>query len=64
MSILVGELDITEIPWEGLLRDYISLFKNNCVPFPNLHSMLEELRSNNLILGIITNGIRPFQMII
>jgi putative hydrolase of the HAD superfamily len=59
---LVGELDITEIPWEGLLQDYISQFKNNCVPFPNLLSMLEELRSNNLILGIITNGIGQFQM--
>jgi putative hydrolase of the HAD superfamily len=62
MSILVGELDITEIPWEGLLQDYISQFKNNCLPFPNLLSMLEELRSNNLILGIITNGIGQFQM--
>jgi putative hydrolase of the HAD superfamily len=59
---LVGEFEITGITWEGLLQDYISQFQKNCVPFPNLLSMLEELRSNNLILGMITNGIGQFQM--
>jgi putative hydrolase of the HAD superfamily len=58
---LVDELDITGITWGGLLQDYISQFKNSCVPFPNLLSMLEELRSNNLILGMITNGPGDFQ---
>jgi putative hydrolase of the HAD superfamily len=58
---LVDELDITGITWGGLLQDYISQFKNSCVPFPNLLSMLEELRSNNLILGMITNGHGDFQ---
>ncbi len=59
---LVDELDINGITWEGLLQDYISQFKNNCVPFPNLLSMLEELKSNNLILGMVTNGNGRFQM--
>ncbi|WP_088090467.1 HAD family hydrolase [Bacillus sp. OV166] len=59
---LVNEFEITEITWEELLQDYISQFKNNCIPFPNLVSMLEELRSNNLVLGMITNGKGQFQM--
>jgi len=40
---LVDEFKITEITWEELLEDYINEFKNNCIPFPNLVSMLEEL---------------------
>ena len=59
---LVDEFKITEITWEELLQDYINEFKNNCIPFPNLVSMLEELRSNNLVLGMITNGKGQFQM--
>lgn len=59
---LVGEFDITGITWEDLLQDYISQFKNSCVPFPNLISMLEKLRSNNLVLGMITNGKGQFQL--
>ncbi|CAM5214268.1 Phosphoglycolate phosphatase [Ureibacillus acetophenoni] len=59
---LVDEFKITEITWEKLLQDYLSEFKNNCVPFPNLINMLEELKSNNLVLGMITNGYGQFQM--
>ncbi|MFB9760143.1 HAD family hydrolase [Ectobacillus funiculus] len=59
---LVDEFEVTGLTWEDLLQDYISQFKNSCVPFPNLLSMLEELRSNNLILGMITNGKGQFQM--
>ena len=59
---LVDEFEINGVNWEGLLQDYISEFKNSCVPFPNLLSMLEDLRMSNLILGIITNGYGQFQM--
>jgi putative hydrolase of the HAD superfamily len=59
---LVDEFKITEITWEELLQDYINEFKKNCIPFPNLVSMLEELRKNNLVLGMITNGKGQFQM--
>jgi putative hydrolase of the HAD superfamily len=59
---LVDEFDITEITWEELLQDYMNEFKNNCVPFPNLIRMLEELKSSNVILGMITNGKGQFQM--
>ena len=51
------EFGIAEIDWEYLLQDYISEFKHHCVPFPNLHGMLEELRRNNFVLGMfISNG--------
>lgn len=59
---LVEEFEIVEIDWEYLLKDYISEFKHHCVPFPNLHSMLEELKTNGLVLGMITNGFGQFQM--
>ncbi|MBT2724500.1 HAD family hydrolase [Bacillus sp. ISL-46] len=59
---LTQELHITGITSEDLLQDYISEFKNNCVPFANLTQMLEELKSINLLLGMITNGYGQFQM--
>jgi putative hydrolase of the HAD superfamily len=59
---LVNEFTITGVNWEYLLQDYIYEFKNNCVPFPNLLIMLEELKRNNIILGMITNGYGQFQM--
>lgn len=59
---LTEEFDIKELTWEDFLQDYLSRFKDNCVPFPNLFDLLEELRDKQLILGIITNGIGQFQM--
>lgn len=59
---LVDECHITDISWEELLHDYVSTFKDHCVPFPNLINMLEELKSMNLKLGMITNGKGQFQM--
>lgn len=59
---VVHEFNITGVNWEYLLDDYINEFKNNCVPFPNLLIMLEELKRNNIVLGMITNGYGQFQM--
>ncbi|MFF2752631.1 HAD family hydrolase [Psychrobacillus sp. NPDC058041] len=59
---LVEEFEISSINWEYLLEDYIKEFKNFCVPFSNLHSMLEDLKRKNLVLGMITNGFGQFQM--
>ncbi|WP_044337123.1 HAD family hydrolase [Rossellomorea aquimaris] len=59
---LIEEFTIPEITWEELLQDYISEFKHSCVPFPQLHRMLDELRSKNIKLGMITNGFGQFQM--
>ena len=59
---LVDEFMIAGITWEKLLQDYMNEFKNHCVPFPDLVGMLEELKTNNLLLGMITNGRGQFQM--
>ncbi|WHZ02880.1 HAD family hydrolase [Neobacillus sp. YX16] len=58
---LVKEFHIKELSWEELLQDYITDFKNHCVAFPNLVPMLEELKSRDLRLGMITNGWGQFQ---
>ncbi|WP_067729915.1 HAD family hydrolase [Oceanobacillus damuensis] len=59
---LVDDFDITGLTWDELLQDYISQFKDSCVPFPNLISTLEQLKNNNIVLGMITNGKGQFQM--
>lgn len=59
---LTMEMGITKITWQELYKDYITGFRHHCVPFPNLKTMLKELKRNNLSLGIVTNGIGQFQM--
>jgi putative hydrolase of the HAD superfamily len=59
---LVDEFEIREMSWEELLQDYTCEFINHCVPFPNLVNTLEELKSRNIMLGIITNGKGQFQI--
>ncbi|WP_299089909.1 HAD family hydrolase [uncultured Metabacillus sp.] len=59
---LVNEFKIEKITWKELLNYYIVEFKNNCVPFPHLNDMLENLKNSNLQLGMITNGFGQFQM--
>ncbi|MFB3164842.1 HAD family hydrolase [Neobacillus sp. 179-J 1A1 HS] len=59
---LVEEFQITEMTWEELLQDYVSEFKNHCVPFPNLISTLDKLKSRDIRLGMITNGRGQFQL--
>lgn len=58
---MAQEFNITNLKWEDLLRDYLENFKDACVPFPNLHEILEELKKRDLKLGIITNGKGQFQ---
>ncbi|MBU9722801.1 MULTISPECIES: HAD family hydrolase [Bacillaceae] len=59
---LVQEFEINEVTWQELLDDYKSEFKNHCIPFENLTSMLEKLKQHNFQLGMITNGYGQFQM--
>lgn len=59
---LVEEFHLVHITWEELLQDYLNEFKYSCVPFPNLIPMLEQLKRDQLALGMITNGYGHFQM--
>jgi putative hydrolase of the HAD superfamily len=58
---LVTEFDIKEIGWQKLLADYESQFQFHCVPFPFLNEMLDTLKQQGYLLGIITNGRGEFQ---
>ncbi|WP_416151819.1 HAD family hydrolase [Salipaludibacillus sp. HK11] len=59
---LINEFRITGITMEDLLNDYIIEFKHSCVPFEGLTNMLENLKKNHFMLGMITNGKGQFQM--
>jgi putative hydrolase of the HAD superfamily len=58
---LVAEFAITGIGWEQLLEDYETQFQFHCIPFPFLLDMLDRLKQQDYLLGIITNGRGKFQ---
>lgn len=57
---LTSELMIHSVSWDELFADFDSRVADYYVPFPNLHSTLEEL-SREYRLGLITNGKTNFQ---
>jgi putative hydrolase of the HAD superfamily len=59
---LVKEFKIEGLSWDTFLQDYENCFKQSCVPFENLKSMLSGLKHNSYSLGMITNGKGRFQM--
>lgn len=59
---LIEEFEITGVEWQTLLEDYVTNFKNHCVPFEDLDIMLENLAHQSLRLGMITNGRGQFQL--
>lgn len=61
-SQLVEELNITRLTAEDLLDDYLLEFRNHCIPFGDLVEMLEDLKTQGIRLGMITNGFGNFQL--
>ncbi|WP_144467205.1 HAD family hydrolase [Bacillus toyonensis] len=61
-STLLCEYNITTLTPEQLLHDYITNFRHHCIPFPNMHKLLQQLKQLNIKIGIITNGFTEFQM--
>ncbi len=59
---MIDEFTISQVTWESLLQDYLKCFKESCVAFPHLISMLEGMKRKSIRLGMITNGRDPFQM--
>lgn len=47
---------------EKLLADYIEEFKQHCVPYEDLLSMIHQLKDMGMKLAIITNGYGQFQL--
>lgn len=58
---LAEELAVRRMPPGELLDDYLTQFKHHCTPFPNLISMLDELKKKGYRLGLVTNGYGVFQ---
>ncbi len=58
---LADELAVRRMPPGELLEDYLTHFKHHCTPFPNLVTMLDELKKKGLRLGLVTNGYGVFQ---
>jgi putative hydrolase of the HAD superfamily len=58
---LVSEFAIEGMSWQSLLEDYEMRFQFHCVPFQFLTEMLNELKQQGYVLGIITNGRGQFQ---
>jgi HAD superfamily hydrolase (TIGR01549 family) len=59
---LVAEFRIEGMTPKALLDDYLTRFREHCVPFPNLHATLDQLQSDGLELGIISNGHGTLQL--
>ena len=58
---IVKEFNISSITWENLLEDYVTQFQHYCVPFDGLHTVLDRLKQEGFLLGLITNGRSKFQ---
>ena len=58
---LVTEFEIEGMSWQALLDDYETQFQFHCVPFRFLFEMLNVLKKQGYLLGIITNGFGRFQ---
>ncbi|SIR52816.1 putative hydrolase of the HAD superfamily [Bacillus cereus] len=61
-ATLLCEYNITTLTQEQLLHDYITNFQHHCIPFQNMHELLQRLTQQNIEIGIITNGFTDFQM--
>ncbi|KPU57740.1 HAD family hydrolase [Bacillus wiedmannii] len=60
-ATLLCEYNITNLTPEQLLHDYITNFQHHCIPFQNMHELLQRLTQQNIKIGIITNGFTDFQ---
>ncbi|HHK5534388.1 TPA: HAD family hydrolase [Bacillus mobilis] len=61
-ATLLCEYNITTLTPEQLLHDYITNFQHHCIPFQNMHELLQRLIQQNIKIGIITNGFTDFQI--
>lgn len=61
-ATLLCEYNITTLAPEQLLHDYITNFQHHCIPFQNMHELLQRLTQQNIKIGIITNGFTDFQI--
>jgi len=58
---LIAEFSIPDVDWPELLADYLKSFQEHCVGFPNLTSMIRELKNDGIKLALVSNGYGQFQ---
>ncbi|AIQ47925.1 L-2-haloalkanoic acid dehalogenase [Paenibacillus sp. FSL R7-0273] len=58
---LIDEFSIQDMEWTELLRDYLISFQRHCIGFPNMMTMLTQLKNNGVKLALISNGYGQFQ---
>lgn len=58
---LIDEFSIQNVDCASLLNDYISNFQKHCVAFPNLLSMLTQIKQHDIKLALVSNGFGQFQ---
>lgn len=58
---LIQEFSIPNLGWSLLLDDYLYNFQQHCTGYPNLLTMLTELKNNGLKIALISNGYGQFQ---
>ncbi len=58
---ILTENGIATLDAQTLLDEYLAGFCQYCVGFPDLRETLDALKEMGLRLGIITNGLYPFQ---
>jgi putative hydrolase of the HAD superfamily len=58
---LVAEFEIDGLSSQELLNDYETQFMFHCVPFRHLVEMLDVLKEQGYLLGIVSNGLGTFQ---
>lgn len=58
---ILDEFSIKSLDWTLLLDDYIRNFHNHCIGFPNLVSMLQQLKEHHIKLALVSNGFGQFQ---
>ncbi|WP_312115412.1 HAD family hydrolase [Brevibacillus reuszeri] len=59
---LLEHFQVNDIDAETLLDDYVENFHLDCQAFTGVVDTLQQLRSNGIALGMITNGRTKFQL--
>lgn len=58
---LLQEFEITTVTWHQLLDDYLVSFRHHCLAYPDTTVMLNTLKKQGYLIGLISNGPSDFQ---
>ncbi|MWC29668.1 HAD family hydrolase [Paenibacillus sp. MMS18-CY102] len=58
---LLEDFGIQGLTWQALLDDYLASFQRHCIGFPNMKSVLAELKDSGIRMVLVSNGYGQFQ---